>query len=919
MPRMGCSHGETDSLGAMPETPLIGREDTLPRIIAAWERLVSGRAGPVAVTVTGEAGIGKTRLLREAVAAIGPARLLAGTARADGAAPHDWFAAATADAARPEGADERLWRVLRQEPMEERLSLPDGAMLRAAVAAVRRLVDEGPALLVVDDLHWLDPESLALWSELAATWDLPAMLLACSRDPEEARHPAAVSRALARLGASGGGERIVLRPLSVEETGALVGAHTGELVTRSAARSIHRRTGGVPFWIGELAVAGLTDRAPLPGHLAALARSRLAGADREAWRLARAAALLGERMDLAVLEKIAGAASVASALPQLTAAGVLVRIDESRVVFPHALMREAFAATVLPEEARAVHGAALREARERGDDAAIAVHAEALGDTAQAVAATARIARRQLESRLPDSARQTAETGLRWETDHAALLEIAGRAAMLSGDFAGARGHFERLAAGGERACAAHLRLCEIAWHQGRIGDQWAHLEAAEALAAPGGVEHSRCLAVRAMCSIRSEDYAAALQAADAALPLAERHGRDATRRSVEISRATALHYSGDAPGAVEALRRVWRDAEAAGDLHRLVRAVNNLLAVQLDRLPEPQAWRLFRSGVDAVGEMGMALWGGKIHRVGADAAMRFGDLGRAWELLSSRVGEEPDPHERAVLAAKAGLLAVERDDLDAAERLHREGSALATGMDQGWVVTYQHWLAVAIAARRGEKTAVEAAVHAYRDAVPPELHRKRAHRVLEVACLAIEQRIEPAAVRRFVVDCLGEVPAPGGGPAADLLWMAMRSVQGDWRGAVSRLEGVLDDDAAIVALPARRATAFMLAAEARRRLGDPRAVDHAETAVALLRRWPGWRRREAEAFRAGFDPVGASPLTGRETEVLEAAARGRSNRQIASELGISQRTVEVHMSRVLAKTGAASRTAAVAGFLRRE
>ncbi|MCC3765343.1 LuxR C-terminal-related transcriptional regulator [Glycomyces sp. TRM65418] len=898
----------------MPVSPFIARDDELSRITAAWDRLAADGGGPVAVACVGEAGIGKTRLLREAADAVAPTTLLVGTARADGTAPHDWFAAATAGRDAPQGTDPRLWRMLRQEPVEAPMRLPDGVLLRGAMTTLRRIVGDGPALIVVDDLHWLDPESLALWSAMAAEWELPAMLLAGSRAPDEARHPEAVARVLTRLEGARSRVRVALRHLTPDETGALVGAFTGEPVPRAEARAIHRRTGGNPFWVTELANSGIRGTAPLPGHLAALVRARLAGEDRASWTLARGLALLGEQVEAAVAAEVLGPPSFERGLPALVAAGVL-RVDGATVRFAHALMREAFAATALPAEAEAVHRAALAAARERGDDAAIAVHALAVGETATAVAAAARTARRQLDSWLAESAQQTAEAALRSAPDHVELLDIAGQAALLAGDFEAGRVHSERLAAIAADAavqCSNHLRLAELAWHQGRTAEQQAHLDTAQALAAPGSAEHARCLAGRGMALIRSEYPQAIFAICDEAAALCARHGLEAERRSMEISRATALHDVGDADGAVAGLRRIWRDAEADGDLRTLSRAVNNLLAIHLRELPERQAWQLFEQGVAATGDLGMAVWGGKIVRSGADAAVAFGDLDRAWGLLAARVRVEPDPHERAVLAAKAGLLAVERDDLEAAERLCEEGLALVAGMDQGWVITYPHWTAVAIAARRGGRARVEAAMRAYRDAVPPALHERRDYRVLDVARLAIEGGVEPHAARRFVIDCLGAVPGPGSEPSADLMWMTARLGLGDWAGARALV------DSAAQGPPVYQAVAHDLAAEAAQRSGDRRRAEaHAREAVALLGRWPGWRRdRASDRLRRLRAASATVALTTREAEVLQAAAAGRSNRQIATALGISQRTVEVHMSRVLAKTGAASRTELVAKLL---
>ncbi|MEV3936095.1 LuxR C-terminal-related transcriptional regulator [Glycomyces sp. NPDC049804] len=931
--------------------PFIARGDELPRIAAAWDRLATG-GGPVAAVLTGEAGLGKTSMLREAVRMIDPPRLLVGTARAEGAAPHDWFAAATAAVDRPEGVDERLWRVLRQEPLASPIPLPDGALLRGAVQALRRIIGPGPALLAVDDLHWLDLESLALWSELAAAWDLPVMLLACSRDPGEARHPRAAARTLARL--SSIGARLPLRPFTSAETLTLVSAATGGPISRAAARTIHRRTGGNPFWVTELAVSGAKADTPLPGHLGALVRARLAGEDQDVWQVARDLALLGERIATGTATDLLGA-PFRRHLPRLVAAGVLCH-DHATVRFPHALIREAFAATALPHEAEALHLAALESARARGDDASIAMHALAIGAIDEAVGAAGRTARRQLANWLTESAQETAESALRSAPDHPDLLDTAGQAALVNGDFDSAQAHLERLttiASDNAVRCAARLRLAEIAWHQGRIAHQWDCLDRADALAAPGSAEHARCLVARAMALVRNEDFGPIPGLCDEADPLLAHHGLTAERRSAAISRAMAVHRLGDPDSAADALRQVWREAEADGDLRWLCRAVNNLLVIEMPRLPGPQAWQCFEAGVRAVGDLGMAAWGGKIYRVAADFAIESGDLDRAWNLLSTRAADEPDPHERAVLAAKSGLLAVERDDRAAAVHYRREAFALIPGMDQAWVITYAHWLATAVAARFGDRSDVQTAMRAYRDAVPPDLHRRRTPRVLEVALLAVESGIDADAVQRFLARSLGTVPGPGSSPPAALMWMSIRAANGDWNGVVALLDGALnsgalnsgalnhdalDDGARKVGAhddrralddttnfplpPTRRSTAHSLASQAYRQLGDIRAaIDHAERAAALLRHWPGWRSEQAQAHLTAIRPHVENPcqrLTARETEVLESAASGRTNRQIATALNISQRTVEVHMSRILAKTGTASRTEAVARYLRR-
>jgi DNA-binding NarL/FixJ family response regulator len=58
--------------------------------------------------------------------------------------------------------------------------------------------------------------------------------------------------------------------------------------------------------------------------------------------------------------------------------------------------------------------------------------------------------------------------------------------------------------------------------------------------------------------------------------------------------------------------------------------------------------------------------------------------------------------------------------------------------------------------------------------------------------------------------------------------------------------------------------------------------------------------------------------LSGRETEVLELVAKGKSNRDIAGELWISEATVKSHLLRIYDKLGAADRASAVAAAMKR-
>jgi DNA-binding CsgD family transcriptional regulator len=143
-----------------------------------------------------------------------------------------------------------------------------------AVRTVRALVDRGPAALVVEDLHALDPASLNLIGELAAAPKLPVLLLVTSQPPDAAISPKLAARTLARLSGVVGAIRQHLGPLGVPDVAAILAqVYPGSSVPPDVVGAIRERTGGNPYWLRELLAAtrGLEldalTRWPLPGHL----------------------------------------------------------------------------------------------------------------------------------------------------------------------------------------------------------------------------------------------------------------------------------------------------------------------------------------------------------------------------------------------------------------------------------------------------------------------------------------------------------------------------------------------------------------------------------------------------------------------------------------------------------------------------
>lgn len=244
---------------------MVGRADHLAELVRAWSRL---GGTPLPVVITGAAGMGKSLLVAAALDAFTPrpGLVLTGAARLHTPAPYDWLAAVlsrrTLDL--PVPPDALAW--LAQVPDAPRERFAPDALLRLAVRAVRALVGAGPAVLVVEDLHALDPASLNLIGELAVAPDLPVLLLVTSRPPDTP----VVARTMARLSGVPGAIRQHLAPLSTADVASVL-AEVYPSVPPSVVTAVHQRTGGNPYWLTELLATvrdaeSLVDE-PLPEHV----------------------------------------------------------------------------------------------------------------------------------------------------------------------------------------------------------------------------------------------------------------------------------------------------------------------------------------------------------------------------------------------------------------------------------------------------------------------------------------------------------------------------------------------------------------------------------------------------------------------------------------------------------------------------
>ena len=229
---------------------------------------------------------------------------------------------------------------------------------------------------VIEDVHWADEATLDLLSftgrRLSRT---RALVLATYRDDELADdHPLLL--VLGDLATQRATRRMRLPPLSPEAVRALTGeTQTNQAQTGDAdAAELYRVTGGNPFYVSEILAAGWPSVPPTVRDVVAARLARLTPAAR---RAVETAAVIGARVDLALLASVLDGSSADECL----ASGILVA-DTSGVRFRHELVRIAVEAGVPPYRQAELHAQLLAALEERGgtDPALLAHHAEGAGD-----------------------------------------------------------------------------------------------------------------------------------------------------------------------------------------------------------------------------------------------------------------------------------------------------------------------------------------------------------------------------------------------------------------------------------------------------------------------------------------------------------------------------------------------------------
>jgi DNA-binding NarL/FixJ family response regulator len=938
------------------QTALVGREAESARLMQAMERAEDG-AGSL-VLLSGEAGVGKTRLAAE-VCSRSSISVLRGTATNSLTAPYGPIVAALRSylRAEPQGlADSGPLRghlaLLLPELGEPAVDSDRSTIFEAVRYAFCRLSEDAPAIVFLDDMQCSDEASLELLAALASPLqEMPVLTIAAYRSDGLPRDHLLrwLRNELRRDGAL---EELMLEPLDRERTAALMTELLPEAASPSLVRTIHDRTQGSPFFVEELVAAlqvrgllrqgrrGLElaegDEVPVPDTVreaVLIGASELSEPAREA---AEVAAVAGQRFDLQLVAELA----TEQGLAELIAQGQLEEEGDGQAVFRHGLAQEALYAEVPWLRRRDLHHR-LAEALERGEGGSmeIAIHWDGAGETSHARAALADAAR---EFEALHAYRDATKAGRRalelWpEGEEVELrieaLERYGRCAELAGELAEAtkawrelstirssRGDSlgfaraqRRLAAiwalkGERQAAFAARRLAAQAFAaEDRHADaslEWLtmadHLrwgarydEAVElAEAALSDAEaaerldlRARALGLLGVVQAKGGSFETGMETVRGGLALALEH--DLTPVAAELYQrlSLVLYDSSDYRRAEEALDTALQLCRTGGHAGTEVACVTCLVYVLRERGEWSRACELGRELIEA----GTAVWVAE-GLVGAIHAFQ-GKLSSARRLLSaSRSVSSAVGHYNMYMDATTGLAYVA-----AAEGLQDEAAEHCRALLARWEESEDHHYAVwgirwaaAFFARHGDRAGVHACTEALAQMAAEAGHGD--------ALAALAQAIGEMAL----LDGDEAAAAEHLSRAVELhrtLAVPFERAQIELR-AGTVLAAAGERDEALERLCDAYRTASKLGAR-------PLASEAAQEVAAL-----GESVAQRLGSRAATQANGVQ-LTRRELEVLRHVSIGRTNREIAQELFISPRTVDMHVRNLLGKLECRSRVEA--------
>jgi DNA-binding CsgD family transcriptional regulator/tetratricopeptide (TPR) repeat protein len=868
---------EKSGVDAVDESPeLLERSEQLG-VLSDLLTAVSSTGQGRLVLLRGEAGVGKTALVRRFCA----------TQRLPG--PILWGACEALFTPRALGPFVDVAQTIggELEDLVERGGRPHEVLS----ALSRGLPTASPTVLVLEDLHWADEATLDVLRLLGRRIDgVPALILATYRDDELGPlHPLRV--VLGELARARGVASLELERLSPEAVAALAAPYEVD------AEELYRRTSGNPFFVSEVLAAG-TKQVPSTVRDAVLARAALFGAP--ARTLLQALTVAPPAAEIGVVRAIAGDA--VEALDECIGSGMVVPAGRG-VAFRHELARLVIGESMAPDRRVALHARALQALSDSADLARLAHHADAAGD-AGAVLRFAPAAARQASAlgAHRESAAQYARA-LRFaatlaQEERAELLEHRAYECMLADQSGDAIDALQsaitiRTDVGDVRAEAEALQLLSnVLWCPGYVVDAARAAQQAVALLEPAepGRELVMACSRISQLSMDAEDVDGAVSWGARALELAEALDEPEIAMHALNSIGTARFLTGDADGKEQLQRSLALAAEARLEEH-VGRAMTHLVWVTRRHRAFALAHEYLEPALQYTSERGLELWRGYLLAYRAQIELDLGHWSEAVDTAALILREPRRSRIPQIIALTVvGRVRARRGDPEVWPPLG-EALSLAERSEE-----LQASEPVAVA--RAEVAWLHSDRDGVEEATTSALALARLRRSRWVAAeLAVWRR------RAGIVDEISDDEMAG--PYA-------LEVAADWSGAATSWRNLGCLYEAAIALAHSDDDD-----DVRRSLGELQAIGAPPAAAIVARRL---RTRGTRDLPRGPRPkTRANPagLTPREVEVLVLLADGLRNADIADRLVVSTKTVDHHVSAILRKLNVRTRGEAASTALR--